>query len=71
MRITKPIPGHSYHDKLDVELLYILKDAREAAAAMRGHDARAEAKYLDQINDACTVLNYRNDLLAQRLRKEA
>jgi hypothetical protein len=26
---------------------------------MRHHDAKAEAKYLDQLNDAYTVLDYR------------
>ncbi len=59
MKHTRPIPGHPYHGKTDAELLYILKDAREAADAMRGHSPVAECKYLDQVNDACTVLNYR------------
>ena len=26
---------------------------------MQGHDKKAEAKYLDQVNDASTVLNFR------------
>lgn len=58
-RIAKPLPGHAYHDKNDAELRFIVKDAHEAACAVRSHDARAEAKYLDQINDACTILNWR------------
>jgi hypothetical protein len=45
-----------YARKTHEELLFIIKDAGEAAAAMRGHDPHAEAKYLDQVNDACTEL---------------
>lgn len=54
-----PIKGHSYHTKSDEALRYIIKDAGEAARAMRGHSPKSEAKYLDQVNDASTVLNYR------------
>lgn len=54
-----PIKGHSYHTKSDEQLRYIIKDAGEAARAMRGHGPKSEAKYLDQVNDASTVLNYR------------
>ena len=57
--MTKPIPHHDYHAKSDAQLLYIIKDAGEAARAMRGMDYAAECKYLDQVNDACTVLRYR------------
>jgi hypothetical protein len=57
--MRKPIKDHPYHKKSDAELQYILKDARAAADAMRGVNDQAEAKYLDQINDACTVLGYR------------
>lgn len=63
MRITKPLKGHPYHNKSDAELSYILKDAREAAECMRGICEQAEAKYLDQINDVCTVLGYRAALV--------
>ena len=49
----------SYRKKTDAELQYIAKDAAEAALAMRGFDAAAEGKYLDQVNDACTVMNER------------
>jgi hypothetical protein len=45
-----------YRKKTDEQLQFIMKDASEAARAVRGLDARAEAKYLDQINDASTVL---------------
>jgi hypothetical protein len=44
-----------YRAKSDAELRYIARDAH----AMRGHSPHAEAKYLDQVNDACTVLNER------------
>lgn len=54
-----PLAGHAYHDKTDAELRYIIKDASEAARAMKGTDEKAEAKYLDQVNDATTVLHYR------------
>lgn len=54
-----PLKGHPYHSKSDAELHYIRKDAHEAAQAMKGHDPKAESKYLDQINDAETVLHYR------------
>ncbi len=68
-KITKPIPSHPYHTQSDAALQWLIKDAREAAEAMRGHDDRAEAKYLDQINDACTVLGYRIAIAVNR--KEA
>jgi hypothetical protein len=57
--MTRPIPDHYFHLLEDYRLLYIIKDASEAAQAMRGMDYRAECKYLDQVNDACTVLRYR------------
>jgi hypothetical protein len=59
-RLAMPLRGHPYHTKSDDELRYILKDAGEAAEAMRGHSPRAEGKYLDQKNDAATVLYYRS-----------
>jgi hypothetical protein len=60
MKTTRPLPGHPYHSKTDEMLRYIIGDANEAAHAMREiGDLKAEAKYLDQINDACTILNYR------------
>lgn len=59
MRRARPLPGHWYHGKTDAELRYIVKDAGEAAIAMRGFDAKSEAKYLDQVNDAATVLHFR------------
>ena len=62
--MTKPIPHHDYHAKSDAALLYIIRDAGEAAQAMRGMDYTAECKYLDQINDASTVLRYRRTLRA-------
>jgi hypothetical protein len=58
-KLYKPLAGHPYHGKTDAELKFIAKDACEAAEAMRGHDPVAEAKYLDQANDAATVIFYR------------
>ena len=63
----KPIKDHAYHDKSDTELYFIIHDAGEAAVAMRDHDTKAECKYLDQVNDASTVLNWRrNDSTRRR-----
>jgi len=56
---NRPLPGHPFHSKTNDELRYILRDAGAAAHAMRGHDERAEAKYLDQQNDANTILGWR------------
>lgn len=50
---------NDYSKKTAAELHYIIRDAGQAAEAMRGLDATAEAKYLDQVNDACTELNRR------------
>lgn len=52
-----PIRDHAYHAKTDAELLYIQRDAHEAAIACKF--TPAELKYLDQVNDASTVLYYR------------
>lgn len=62
---NKPIPDHDYHAKTSEALRYIIKDAGLAAEAMRGMDYAAECKYLDQVNDACTILRYRRMLAAQ------
>lgn len=59
-----PIPGHPYHQKTDDQLRYIMKDAHAAAQAMKDHSPSAEAKYLDQVNDASSVLGYRMRLFA-------
>jgi hypothetical protein len=58
-KVAKPIPDHDYHKKTDAQLRYIMKDAKEAADAMKGHSPSSESKYLDQVNDAATVLHYR------------
>jgi hypothetical protein len=57
---TVPLRGHPYHEKTDSELLYIFRDASEAALAMSGHNETAERKYLDQANDAATIMHYRH-----------
>lgn len=57
-----PIQGHPYHHKSDAELRYIIKDAHAAAEAnhpKHGGDPKVHGKYLDQVNDAHTVLGYR------------
>lgn len=56
-----------YKTKTDAELRYIVRDAGEAARAMRDVDQAAEAKYLDQVNDACSEL-YRRQQLARLAR---
>ena len=67
----KPLHGHPYHAKPDFMLEFIIKDAGEAALCMKGHSPAAEAKYLDQVNDACTVLHYRKNLAAAKATKLA
>lgn len=62
MKVTKPIPKHPYHRKSDAELEFIIRDAREAAQCFRDNP-EVEGKYLDQWNDACTVLGYRAALI--------
>ena len=57
---NRPLQGHPYHAKTGAELRYIVKDASAAAKAMQGHSPQSESKYLDQANDAHTVLGYRN-----------
>lgn len=57
--MSRPIPSHPYHGKSDAELLYIQRDAHAAAVATQG--TPAEFKYLDQVNDASTVLYYRRN----------
>lgn len=52
-----PLEGHPYHDKSDEELRGIVKDAGETARIQRGMSS--EGKYLDQMNDASTVLYHR------------
>ena len=42
--MAKPLNGHPFHNKSDAELTYILRDAAEAAYAMRHHDPAAEAQ---------------------------
>ncbi len=68
-RLAKPIPGHHYHAKSDAELRYIIKDASEAEKATRGmsmynpNSGKREdtaGKYSDQVNDAASVLAYRD-----------
>ena len=57
----KPLRGHRYHELSDESLRFILRDAGETARLARDNwkDAAAEAKYLDQCNDASTILGWR------------
>lgn len=57
--VFKPIPGHDYHKRSDAELRYIIKDAGEAASAAQSM-GKLETKYNDQVNDAATVIGYRD-----------
>lgn len=60
-----------YRLKTTDELRYIAKDAYAAAVAMRGHNPAAEAKYLDQVNDACSVMFERARADRRAAKKEA
>ena len=56
----RPLKGHKFHTYTDVMLRFVLQDAREACTcAVSMGDTKGESKYLDQINDAHTVLAYR------------
>jgi hypothetical protein len=66
---AKPIPNSPYHLKSDAELRYIVKDASEAERASRGmtsynpdssQRSDTSGKYADQVNDAASVLGYRD-----------
>lgn len=59
-----------YISKSYDELLFIAKDAKEAADAIRGHDSVAECKYLDQVNDACTEMQRRNQIQIKKSKAE-
>lgn len=58
-----PLKDHPYHGKTDDELRYIVKDAGETARIQRGMSS--ESKYLDQMNDAATVLYHRKTQAAK------
>lgn len=69
-RVAVPLKGHPYHEKSDAELHYIVKDAGDAARKSRGMSSYnpnsgkredTEGKYLDQMNDASTVLHHRRN----------
>lgn len=55
--------ANQYSTKTEAELRFIIKDAAEAAEAMRGVSEQAEAKYLDQVNDASTELYRRRQAM--------
>lgn len=61
----KVLNGHPYHNQSDASLRYIIKDAGEAAKCAQDlGNTVAENKYLDQVNDAVTILYYRKRYLA-------
>lgn len=55
------IENSKYWDYTNDSLKYIIKDAKEAVKLMP--DCRKTGVWLDQINDACTVLYYRQQML--------
>lgn len=55
----KPLKGHRYHELSNDALRFIVRDAADAARAMQGLNDAAESKYLDQLNDAQTILFWR------------
>ena len=57
-----PLKGHPYHGKTEAELKYIMRDAGLAARAMGRDRPQQEGKYLDQMNDAATVLYHRRQI---------
>lgn len=66
---AKPIPNSPYHMKSDAELRYIVKDAGEAMHLSQGmtsynlngsQRSDTSGKYADQVNDAASVLGYRD-----------
>ena len=62
-----------YAEKTDDELRYIIKDAFAAARAQRG--TQSEMKYLDQVNDANTILYRRkkglNEITGRKITRRA
>lgn len=52
------IENKSYWDKSNDELGYIAWDAKQAMDI--NPDCLTALKWADQVNDACTVMNYRN-----------
>jgi hypothetical protein len=55
---------NDYSNKSTDELRFIIKDASEAASCAKDlGNSKSEAKYLDQINDACTELYKRRKTL--------
>ena len=56
----KVLNGHPYHQYTNEMLKFVIKDAGEAAKCAKdlGNSA-SENKYLDQLNDASTILYYR------------
>jgi hypothetical protein len=58
MKTRKPhLENSNYWDLPNESLKYIIKDASTAARLMP--DCSETSKWLDQVNDACTVLYYR------------
>jgi hypothetical protein len=63
---------NNYRNKTSDELRFIIKDAMEAAQCAKDlGNTKAEAKYLDQVNDSCTELYRRRkqDELRENKRK--
>ena len=54
-----PLPDHDYHVMSDAELSATIKEASQAAIAMRGVNAGSQRECLKQVDGACIILNYR------------
>lgn len=51
------LTNQNYFRKTEAQLRFIMRDAAEAADLVRNFDSAAEAKYMEQVYDAGTVLN--------------
>ncbi len=60
----KVLNGHPYHNYTNKMLKFVIQDAGEAAKCAQDlGNTVAENKYLDQVNDAVTILYYRKKYL--------
>ena len=57
--MNPPLPDHDYHVMSDAELSATIKEASQAAIAMRGVNAGSQRECLKQVDGACIILNYR------------
>lgn len=56
----KVLNGHTYHQYTNEMLKFVIQDASAAAKCAQGlGNIASENKYLDQVNNAATILYYR------------